>query len=466
MSNNNYGQGDLFSYFGDDFAEALEYEEKNKLQHTSDQSIEEDHKDNPPSESLTSDPAAEKSQGESRPTKLISLESRRRVSDSFSNDGCPDACSDKELDDDEKDALEDKASDEQEADKRELSGESGNTSVIKSDEKTPVTAKKEIEKPELNHATFICYSGLSISITKFFSEDKLAGLELEDVRKRLEKDYPELSKQRTKMDWDKKKNIIVPMVTGGKKGARFTNGTRGFYSSSQELIEHQEPISYLAAQDGYYEIRENLIGVFIGRTAAEELIEWEGFSVFNSVLPKHLDREPCRPGFKYKLPKIPKQLFAQLVSFFMDYTDYDVEVMGVFYYDIDRQQFILDVPYQSVTKYSVNPWYSVYPGHVVKVAEIHSHNTMRADFSSIDDEDEVGTMLYGVVGKIKKGHATDVFFDVRTRAGMAGKFIPIDPKVFIEGELTSNRLNNHIDYVAYPKDWVKKVTIIGGNRND
>lgn len=485
MSNELFGQGDLFSYFGEDFAEPLAQEE-NKPHQATEQPVAAgsatDEAESAKTESETPASSDEQPQGDSRAGKVVSLTTRRMLEQregaaSPAPDACPDACdaaspsdscttsgeiAEDEMDDDEREALQDdEEEDEDAADKRELTGQSGNTTaLVKSDTKTPATpAKNEEKKPELNHMTFICYSGLNLSITKFFSEDKLATLTLEDVRKKLEKDYPELSKQRTKMDWDEKKNIIVPIVTGGKKGAYLINGTRGFFSTSKELIERQEPINYLAARDGFYEIRENPIGVFVAQASYDELLEWDGFEVFAAGLPASDLRETCRAGFKFKLPKIPKDLFAQLVSFFMDYSDHDVEVMGVFYYDTETGRYVLDVPYQQVSKMSVDPCYSAFPPHFVKVAEIHSHNTMRADFSPIDDADELGTMLYGVVGKLLRCQ-TSVFFDVRTRAGMAGKFIPLDPKVFIEGYLASYQLNNRVDYVAYPATWRTRVTII------
>ena len=487
MSNELYGQGDLFSYFGDDFAEPLAQggsADKEQADVSSEQPAASESAEAPNNgiEEKGQSPASreEHDQGEKASPKVVSLTTRKmlekRVGTSAApSDACTDTCDpdessdscaasnqdeESELDDDEREALREEEDDEEAADKRELAGQSGNTSVVKTDEKTPAApAKKEEKKPELNHMTFICYSGLNLSITKFFTEDKLASLTLEDVRKKLEKDYPELSKQRTKMEWDEKKNIIVPIVTGGKKGAYFINGTRGFFSSTQELIKHQEPINFLAAREGFFEIRENPIGVFVAKSTYEELLEWDGFEDFAFALPSNKQLDSCRPGFKFKLPKIPKQLFAQLVSFFMDYTDYDVEVMGVFYYDTETGRYVLDVPYQQVSKVSVDPCYTSFPPHFVKVAEVHSHNTMRADFSSIDDADELGTMLYGVVGKLLRCQ-TSVFFDVRTRAGMAGKFIPLDPKVFIEGCLISYQLNNRVDYVDYPTEWRTRVTII------
>lgn len=81
----------------------------------------------------------------------------------------------------------------------------------------PAQITKAKKKPEFNRGTFIAYAGKTISITKLFTDDQLPTLEMDAVRKRVEKLSPELSKQRTTMDWDDKKNLIVPFVSKGKK---------------------------------------------------------------------------------------------------------------------------------------------------------------------------------------------------------------------------------------------------------
>lgn len=84
---------------------------------------------------------------------------------------------------------------------------------------------------------------------------------------------------------------------------------------------------------------------------------------------------------------------------------------------------------------------------------------MPAIFSPIDDEDELATMLYGVIGNLRKGQQS-IRFDIRTRAGVAGRFIPLAPNVWIEGNYESNdSVMNIIPYVPYPEKWKKRVTI-------
>jgi hypothetical protein len=458
MTNNNdlFAGSDLFSYFGGNFSA-----ESNPTPES-----------NPPQDPVSA-PAVGETEGTqngttspapANDTKVVSIDGKRGTGPQRRikpENSCPDVCEkgeneDKDdLTDEEREALsEHEEDDEEAADAAELGGQ-----VVKSDNKS---AGKAETKPVFNNATFICYAGINRPLTKYFTEDKLALVEMEDIRKRLEKDHPELSKQRTKMDWDAKKNVIVPIVTGGKKGAWFFEESRAFFSSAAELFENKElhPINILAAQDGFYEVRENPIGVFVAKSNPAELQNWSVFEELKAELPPSDQLEPCREGFKMNLPKIPDHLILQLISFFMDYADHDVEVMGVFYWNTEENRYVLDVPFQHVSKVSVDPCYTGFPPHYIKVAEIHSHNTMRAYFSSIDDADELGTMLYGVIGRLKKATGT-IRFDIRTRAGVAGKFIPLLPSVWIDCEYDNQDDSwNLVPFTPYPEKWKKRVTIM------
>jgi PRTRC genetic system protein A len=455
MSNNN-DQHDLFSYFGGSDAfvapsEPTKLKQQGSVIEATSNSvpntvtiIKTDESDN-----------CDTKKGDNKVVHLASKKLKEQQDNKRPEDSCEDSKEDDEekedeLDDDERDALEEDVDpDDAAANNAELAGRQAN-SEVKADEKSAVTSaaagKKEEKKPEFNHATFIAYAGHGLSITKFFSEESLATLDLEAVRKRLEKDFPELSKQRTKMEYDEKKNIICPMVTGGKKGAYFSQGLKGFFFRSKDLFEKKEPINILAARDGYYEVRENTIGVFVSKAPVVE------------------ELEPCREGFKLSLPKIPETLFAQLVSFFADYAMNEVEVMGVFYWDNENELYILDVPFQEVSKVKVDACYSQFPQHVIKVAEIHSHNTMRAYFSGVDDEDELGTMLYGVVGRLQKG-MREITYDLRTRAGVAGRFIPLEANVIIEGDYPKHTVKT-LSPVEYPESWHDRVQITRSQRSN
>ncbi|MEB9892798.1 hypothetical protein P4K96_04210 [Bacillus cereus] len=460
MSNNNelFGGSDLFSYFGGNFSVSSNPEPRPQQ----DPIVSNGTTPAGATQNALSDSTSAAATDKDGTTNVVALEGKRKVTPRRRNnpdDACPPgegnkANVDDDLTDEDRDALsEEEEEDKEVADRAELGRQ-----VVKSDDKS--AAAKAETKPVFNNATYICYAGINRPITKYFTVEKLALVGLEDVRKRLEKDHPELSKQRTKMEWDAKKNLIVPIVTGGKKGAWFFEESRAFFSSAKELFKNKEfhPINIFAAQDGFYEVRENPIGVFVAKTSPQDLQNWSVFEEFSAKLPSTL--ESCREGFKLKLPKIPDHLFLQLVSFFMDYVVEDVEVMGIFYWNTEEKRYVLDVPLQHVSKVSVDPCYTGFPPHFIKVAEVHSHNTMRANFSPIDDADELGTMLYGVIGRLKKAMGT-IRFDIRTRAGVAGKFIPLLPSVWINCDYDNQDDSwNLAAYTPYPEKWKNRVTIM------
>ncbi len=74
-------------------------------------------------------------------------------------------------------------------------------------------------------------------------------------------------------------------------------------------------------------------------------------------------------------------------------------------------------------------------------ADIHSHNSMAATFSSEDDKDEKATRLYVVVGKL------DQFYPcISARISCGGSYLEVDPSDVIEGIGE-----------AFPEAWLKQI---------
>ncbi len=82
--------------------------------------------------------------------------------------------------------------------------------------------------------------------------------------------------------------------------------------------------------------------------------------------------------------------------------------------------------------------------------DIHSHNTMAAFFSPIDDHDEKATRLYTVIGKLNKGKP-----EIKTRISNGGKFMDIDPKQVFE----------FLD-ISFLDDWINNVDISPRNKRN
>jgi len=216
----------------------------------------------------------------------------------------------------------------------------------------PETPPEKVEEPFApNEDTTIRYYGESFEITAYFSPEELAEgllkkkkdseperipLEPEMLRKRMEKDFPELVKDHTEMVFLKEKNIIVPMMKAKKKG------------NCENVLSTDSTSPFLS------KIPFSILFDFISLTKlySEESLEVHGDVYYSS------DKN------EYFLD-IPKQTVHQ----------YWVEVIEDSLSIVERVQ------------------------DAIKVLEIHSHHSMRPLPSRQDDESErIPGMHYAIVG--------------------------------------------------------------------
>lgn len=275
-------------------------------------------------------------------------------------------------------------------------------------ENTTKDTKDKKEEPPADKTRVVCYCGKS-----HVYEDR--SLSLEDIRKDLQKRYyPELTKERTEMEYDTKKGLVFPRVKAAKKG-------RKHFMSVADMAKHQAPVvNILAAADGLYEIRKNEIGVFSART--------------NHVF----DLDQWQSGFKPFLPKIPFNLLCQALAFIKS-TRY--ECMLQIFWNRERKEYFIHCPEQEVTLASVDAKRDGPEREHLLVIDLHSHNSMKADFSSFDDKDELETRLYGIIGR------TEYFLPhIRVRISVGGNHHEINPEEIFE-----------TPFDKYPVEWLEKV---------
>ncbi|MEK5071658.1 hypothetical protein [Sporosarcina sp. FSL K6-1508] len=212
--------------------------------------------------------------------------------------------------------------------------------------------KKDVETFTPNEDTIIRYYGETFEITSFLTSEELAEgflvkkndeteripLEPEMLRKRMEKEFPELVKAHTEIIFLKDKNIIIPTMKAKKKGN------------------------------------------------CENVLSSDSTSPF--------------------LSKIPFSILQEFISLSKIYGELSLEVHGDIYYCIQKHEYFLDIPKQSVhrlwaevTEESLSIVERVQDA--IKVLEIHSHHSMRPLPSPQDDESErVPGMHYAIVGYI------------------------------------------------------------------
>lgn len=209
-----------------------------------------------------------------------------------------------------------------------------------------------------------------------------------------------------------------------------------FYWRIKEYLQAQKKgISYVASSDGnLYLVRESKIGRMVAKA---------------SVIPE-LDN--VTEGFRFDLPKIPEELFQKIYSFFKAFCfKADVEVMLQIFFDTETEEYFLECPVQKVSKARVEAELSdKFTGRnslrYIQVAQVHSHNSMSAYFSSIDDKDEKAFMLYGVFGKLDSEQPQCVF-----RVKSNDSFVIIPAHQIFEGTILKE--------VDFPNEWEEKVFI-------
>ena len=222
---------------------------------------------------------------------------------------------------------------------------------------------------------------------------------------------------------------IKPRVTAQSKGNNASY--KGVFTNMEAAAAANKVISIVPAKDGkVYEVRNTSMGKFTTPVIGCELLSdvQAGFS----------------PAFG--IPLIPMNLMIRIISFFRYYVlnGNDNEVLVNIYWDTKHREFLVDTPAQVVSKVSVdsseNPDYQ--SDRFIHYMDIHSHNSMKAYFSAIDDADEKATRLYTVIGRLDQ-----YLPEVKTRISNGGKFLEIDPREVFE-------------YIGmpFPDEWKEKVS--------
>jgi len=221
--------------------------------------------------------------------------------------------------------------------------------------------------------------------------------------------------------------LIKPKVTAQSKGIA---GYKGIFASQDEAEASGKTICLFPANDGkVYELRKTEMGDF--------------------VVPKNsvIELSEGRAGFTPALPLIPWKLLNQIISFFrcfMSETE-EFEALAHIYWDRENECFEVFIPKQKVGKARISADLrgSALPDdRYLHYADIHSHNSMDAKFSFMDNDDEKATRLYFVVGHLER-----YFPEITARFSCGGTYQEIDPALVIE------RMGEE-----YPAEWLDNVT--------
>ena len=149
-------------------------------------------------------------------------------------------------------------------------------------------------------------------------------------------------------------------------------------------------------------------------------------------------------------------LLSQVISFFRCYMNEreEFEAMAHILWDKENEEFVVHVPEQEVYKARVKAdlRHEDLPGdRYLHYADIHSHNSMEAKFSVIDDRDEQATRLYIVLGHLER-----FFPEIAVRMSCGGVFQPLDPAAVLEsvGEVFPHQWHDHVKVRRPPAGYV------------
>lgn len=121
--------------------------------------------------------------------------------------------------------------------------------------------------------------------------------------------------------------------------------------------------------------------------------------------------------------RVPMQLLKDIENFFRAFmiknvnsaAGYrpghgDYEAMALILYNLDTQQYRVSIPAQKVSKASVTYDIDDKADNEIVVVDIHSHNSMGAFFSGVDDRDDrSGAWVTGVLGKLDQPEFASVW---------------------------------------------------------
>ncbi|MDR1329783.1 MAG: Mov34/MPN/PAD-1 family protein, partial [Oscillospiraceae bacterium] len=220
--------------------------------------------------------------------------------------------------------------------------------------------------------------------------------------------------------------VVKPRVTAQSKGD--LPAYKGVFGSLDDALRSDKVISLMPSSDGrFYEMRRTELGTFIAPASCRGIQE-------------------VKAGFIPALPLVPRELTLEIIGFFRSLVNGGgLEAIVNILWDKEREAFCTFVPPQTVSHGSAAAELPRLHSRYLHYIDVHSHNTMPARFSAVDDADEKATRVYAVFGSL------DRFIpEISVRISSGGSFSELDPLTVFEpiGK-------------AYPESWNARVTTGG-----
>lgn len=228
----------------------------------------------------------------------------------------------------------------------------------------------------------------------------------QEVLELLRKNYSLLRNKdrRIEVIYAREQNLVSVALTSGTKGSSYAlpeSSTNGLFKLIRSVEELQE-----------IKALPNFLGNYVPEFGAPQRIEVCPHGVFTATMGEgRLITQIQCVSFESKLPKIPKSLFLGILEDFKAHAD--CERIVQICWDEGKKEYYLSFPsYEESGKSFIKYRFHSVPPMIT----IHSHNTMPAFFSTIDNKDEAITGIYGVIGNV------DTVPTYKFRVGMEGFF--------------------------------------------
>ncbi|MFA7506765.1 MAG: hypothetical protein WCZ11_00855 [Bacilli bacterium] len=166
-----------------------------------------------------------------------------------------------------------------------------------------------------------------------------------------------------------------------------------------------------------------------------------------------LNKIPVNSYFKMFLPKAPFKLYIDIFNIFnYIYKESGNELCINVYYNKSTKRFELDVIKQMITEAHVDYIFGKNENdkNYIRYLQIHSHNSMPANFSNEDNNDEKNSQFcfYGVIGNFSKNCSyIDVNYSFRIWNGIKFQKININDIFNWQGSTVSNSIKTKLDEI-------------------
>lgn len=258
--------------------------------------------------------------------------------------------------------------------------------------------KNAVEKYALPLKVFLAFIGREFELTPEEFDGKTR-ITLAEIRTYFSSKYRIFADTSRKLDsiYIEEDNYLSLMFTSGKKGA---------FIQSAPYQPIASPVSTVSFKKEY----------------ASSFIEKDEFPIGTFYLSKSDSGRIRGIRFSYALPKIPRHILSDVITYFRKDTAKEAYVK-ICYNKATNQYFVvhsknqatkMEVVYHLPTEGLINN------RNIIQVMDIHSHNTMPAYFSRVDDADECYPGLFGVIGHLDTGNPS-----ICIRAGYEGIFTTI-----------------------------------------